>query len=297
MLKECKEVKPGSRYHRIKPFLENDARWKAVRSHNRERWLHDFVEKLEKERIERRRAASQKLKDLVVKCEEITHSTIYREFQKLFEDNEIYQSKELSNEDRRSIFREHVDRLRRQYEKEEERKRKAKERKRKEEDQAFMQLLREKSFQCNPPLFHAKTQYDEFAAIDEVKEDPRFKALQDSGRADSAFRTFDTYCWNMDADLKPSKKELKSLIRNAGVTVQPTHTIPDLKEALSKPLEKCKIKEAQLRLLLLEMIAKAKHKAEEAAKKGKDKDKSSSHTSSSKKSEKKEKKEKKKRKR
>ena len=37
-----------------------------------------------------------------------------------------------------------------------------------------MQLLREKSFQCNPPLFHAKTQFDEFASIEEVKEDPRY---------------------------------------------------------------------------------------------------------------------------
>ena len=53
------------------------------------------MEKLEQERIERRRIASQKLKELVISSEEITHATIYREFQKMFQENEIYNAKEV----------------------------------------------------------------------------------------------------------------------------------------------------------------------------------------------------------
>merc|ERR1712224_210169 len=99
MLRECSEVKPGVRFHRIVPFLENDPRWKAVRySEDGERWTHDVLDKMKQERLERRRAASQKLKELVIGTKEISHSTSYHEFQKMFQDNEIYTTKELSGE-------------------------------------------------------------------------------------------------------------------------------------------------------------------------------------------------------
>ena len=55
----------------------------------------------------------------------------------------------------------------------------------------------------------------------------RFKALVDGGRTQQAFRKFDKFCWQLEADLEKDKSELKKLIRAAGVVVTLKHTVID----------------------------------------------------------------------
>merc|ERR1712156_320015 len=125
----------------------------------------------------------------------------------------------------------------------------------------FIELLKEHS-NLETPLFHAKTQWVDYSSLDAVKDDPRFTIFKDE-RKNVPYKRFEKYCWKLDGDMKNDKKALKRVFRKKEFVIKADHEFTALVEEVKPMTKEANIAENHLKLLLLEMIAKAKFKEEQ----------------------------------
>jgi len=261
LLSECDRVKPGKRFHQFVGSIEKDSRYKAIRnSEDRERWAYDYIEDLERKEKERRDSAKKALKE-AFSAFDFTHQSTWRDCEKNFSDNEAFKTKDLNTVQKKEVFQELIDDLRRAKEKEERRKREEKRAKEQKEENEFIELLKEHS-NLETPLFHAKTQWMDYSGLDAVKNDPRFTIFKEE-RKNVPYKRFEKYCWKLDGDMKNDKKALKRVFRKKEFVVKADHEFTALVEEVKPLTEEANIAESHLKLLLLEMIAKAKFKEEQ----------------------------------
>jgi len=267
LLKESSDVKPGARFRRVEPILEGDERWKAVRhSDDRERWFFNYIEELERQQAEKRRLAQSLLKELLQNTKEITYNSTYREAEKMFAEDEVFNDKNLSGDSRRQTFRDYVDRLKKEHGREQEKKRKERLHREEVEDRKLEKLLSECCYEKNPPLFHSKTQFEDLLKIDSVINDERYEPYKEAPRSDVAFKKFDQFCWRLNDKLHGDKKAFKSILRKKEITPTADDEVNEYETKHKEVFEDSKIKEAHLRLLIFEYIAKAQHKRAEKQK-------------------------------
>jgi len=261
LLSECDRVKPGKRFHQFVGSIEKDSRYKAVRnSEDRERWAYDYIEDLERKEKERRDSAKKALKDAFSSFD-FTHQSTWRDCEKNFGDNETFKTKDLNTVQKKEVFQELIDDLRRAKEKEERKKREEKRAKEQKEENDFIELLKEHS-NLETPLFHAKTQWVDYSSLDAVKDDPRFTIFKDE-RKNVPYKRFEKFCWKVDGDMKNDKKALKRVFRKKDFVIKADHEFTALVEEVKPMTKEANIAENHLKLLLLEMIAKAKFKEEQ----------------------------------
>lgn len=259
------QVRPNKRFRDFVSLIEKDARYKAVRSSDdRQRWAYDYIEDIERKEREKRESAKKALKD-VLSTHEFTHSSTWRECEKEFGEHEAFKTKDLTHPQKKEVFQELIDDLRRAKEQEERKKREAKRQQEQKEEDDFVALLKEHSI-AEFPLFHAKTQWTDYSALDEMKNDPRFTIFKDE-RKTTPYKRFEKFCWKLDSEMKNEKKTLKRVLRKEDFVVQPGHDIKILFDEVNAFAKESGISENHLKLLLLEMIAKAKFKEEQEAKK------------------------------
>merc|ERR1739838_801694 len=261
LLSECDRVKPGKRFHQFVGSIEKDSRYKAVRnSEDRERWAYDYIEDLERKEKERRDSAKKALKDAFSSFD-FTHQSTWRDCEKNFGDNETFKTKDLNTVQKKEVFQELIDDLRRAKEKEERKKREEKRAKEQKEENDFIELLKEHG-NLETPLFHAKTQWVDYSSLDAVKDDPRFTIFKDE-RKNVPYKRFEKFCWKVDGDMKNEKKALKRVFRKKDFVIKADHEFTALVEEVKPMTKEANIAENHLKLLLLEMIAKAKFKEEQ----------------------------------
>lgn len=85
-----------------------------------------------------------------------------------------------------------------------------------------------------------------FLEVEERKEIPR--------------KIFESFCCSLEDEFCAEKRSLKRFLRAKRQRVKETDTVTSLYEGLAKDKRFPKIKSAEAKVLLLEMIAKAKHK-------------------------------------
>merc|ERR1739838_817870 len=129
------------------------------------------------------------------------------------------------------------------------------------EENDFIELLKEHG-NLETPLFHAKTQWVDYSSLDAVKDDPRFTIFKDE-RKNVPYKRFEKYCWKLDGDMKNDKKALKRVFRKKDFVIKADHEFTALVEEVKPMTKEANIAENHLKLLLLEMIAKAKFKEEQ----------------------------------
>merc|ERR1719483_1077517 len=252
---------PGKRFHQFVGSIEKDSRYKAVRnSEDRERWAYDYIQDLERKEKERRDSAKKALKDAFSSFD-FTHQSTWRDCEKNFGDNETFKTKDLNTVQKKEVFQELIDDLRRAKEKEERKKREEKRAKEQKEENDFIELLKEHG-NLETPLFHAKTQWAGYSSLDAVKDDPRFTIFKDE-RKNVPYKRFEKYCWKLDGDMKNEKKALKRVFRKKDFVVKADHEFTALVEEVKPMTKEANIAENHLKLLLLEMVAKAKFKDEQ----------------------------------
>merc|ERR1711879_584819 len=87
------------------------------------------------------------------------------------------------------------------------------------------------------------------------------------------YKRFEKFCWKLDADLKADKKTLKRIFRKKEFVVKADDELKKLYPEVQEMSKDANISENNLKLLLLEMIAKAQFKEEQEAKKQKEREK------------------------
>lgn len=269
MLKETKGIVSGIRPRDAADLCRTDPRYKMVRhGEDRERFVREYVKEVDRVAKEKLRASQKELNELLTAEGDFHHQSTWRDCEKKFSEHDLWRKSTLDTIHKKKVFNDVIDVLRRKKDKEERAKAEEKRRLQKVEEEEFLACLEELAFQRNPPLFHSKTTFEEFADLDTVQKEERCEKLKKS-RYDTAYDLFEKFCWKMDSKLRNEKKLLKTLLKSKEYEVKPDCTIEELEKTCKEFIKEKddssdSVEDTHLRLIALEMIAKAKYKQQKA---------------------------------
>ncbi|DBB01103.1 TPA: hypothetical protein ACH3X1_000995 [Trebouxia sp. C0004] len=267
MLEESKDLKPGFRYSQARTLFEDDPRWKAIASVDREEmFVEHMKERDRRKRAEEKAARKRKLQDfreLLERSSGIKASTPWRKATAKLEGEPEYE--DLSKLDRLEVFDEYMRDLDKQEAEIREKLKQEKKREERKNREAFSELLRE---DMDEGFIKPKMRWKEY--LPRIKDNDVLRAVEKNTSGSRPKELFEEVLEDVDKQWETDRATLKDTVKSHSIHTGIDTSYEEFQEQLrSKANEETQnIKEHSKQLFYQEQVGKAKDKlAREEAKK------------------------------
>ncbi|KAK4284452.1 hypothetical protein QN277_001284 [Acacia crassicarpa] len=267
MLEESTELTSSTRWSKAAPLFENDVRFKAVERDRDRRDLFDsFMEELQNK--QRARAQEERKQNILEyrkfleSCDFIKASTQWRKVQDRLEADE--RCSRLEKIDRLEIFQDYLHDLEKE---EEEQKKIQKEELRKAERRnrdEFRKLMEE---DVAAGTLTAKTHWRDYYL--KVKDLTAYVAVASNTSGSTPKDLFEDVAEELEKQYHEDKARIKDAVKLGKITLSSTWTLEDFKTAILKDISSPPISDVNIKLVLDELLERAREKEEKEAKKRK----------------------------
>ncbi|KAL3141198.1 hypothetical protein ABBQ38_003538 [Trebouxia sp. C0009 RCD-2024] len=267
MLEESKDIKLGFRYGQARTLFEDDPRWKAIASVDREEMFAEHMKERERrKRADEKAARKRKLQDfkeLLERTSDIKASTSWRKAVGKLEGEPEYE--DLSKVDRLEAFEDYMKDLDKQEAEIKEKLKQEKKREERKNREAFSELLRE---DMDEGFIKPKMRWREY--LPRIKDNDVLRAVEKNSSGSRPKELFEEVLEEVDKQWEADRLVLKDVVKTDSISVAIDTTYEDFLEALQAKSSKqiADIKEPMRQLFYQELVGKAKERAarEEAKK-------------------------------
>ncbi|KAL0047243.1 hypothetical protein WJX82_010442 [Trebouxia sp. C0006] len=267
MLEESKDLKPGFRYSQARTLFEDDSRWKAIASVDREEMFVEHMKERERrKRAEEKTARKRKLQDfreLLERTSGIKASTPWRKATAKLEGEPEYE--DLSKIDRLEVFDEYMRDLDKQEAEIREKLKQEKKREERKNREAFSELLRE---DMDEGFIKPKMRWKEY--LPRIKDNDVLRAVDKNTSGSRPKELFEEVLEDVDKQWETDRATMKDAVKAHSIHTGIDTSYEEFQEQLSSKAneETQNIKEHSKQLFYQEQVGKAKDKlAREEAKK------------------------------
>ncbi|KAK9844119.1 hypothetical protein WJX81_004940 [Elliptochloris bilobata] len=266
LLEDYADLKPGMRFSRAATLLDDDPRWRAVPSAERESMFAEHMTERERKDREARKAERRRRMDafraLLEGTASVKVTSTWRKVAPKFEGEEAFEA--LEKIDRLEVFQQYIRELEKREREEKEREKEERKRRERQNRDAFKALMARHREEC---VITAKMRWKEYQPL--VKKEAAYAAVDKNTSGSRPRELFEDAVEEAEAALELDRKALEAAANARDVAVAPDGTLEAFAAALEGAEGLDKLQPTSMRLVFEELLERAKEKAAKEEKRAK----------------------------